>query len=102
MLQLRETCRRLRVLAHAEQLWERLCWVHFRRVRSSIVAGSYQQVYHEHQRFCNARHATRPAGGLPCAVCGRPHMRRCGVGEAVAFAEELGKWMLSERMANLL
>lgn len=49
LLRMRETCRRWRVVADRDPIWERLCWTAYRRAaRTSCLAGSWREVYIEH------------------------------------------------------
>ena len=49
VLRLSETCRRFRDVASSESLWERMCWQHFKLQRSSLIAGSWREMYVEHR-----------------------------------------------------
>ena len=40
-------------------IWERLCWLHFKRERTSFLAGSWLEVYKEHYIIRVSAHATR-------------------------------------------
>ena len=35
-------------LADCDPVWERLCWVHYKVLRTSCLAGSWRQVFIEH------------------------------------------------------
>eukprot|EP00966_Prymnesium_polylepis_P151373 3497661-Prymnesium_polylepis.1 len=68
-----------------ETIWERLCWLHHKRVRSSYLAGSWLEVYKEH-------HILR--AGRDEIVLAREHARQQG-----APVSRAGMSVCSERRA---
>lgn len=49
LLRMRQCCRKLRVLADSDIIWERLCWTTYRRAaRTSCLAGTWREIYIEH------------------------------------------------------
>ena len=48
LLALRQCNQRLRKLADSDPIWERLCWVHYKVLRTSCLAGSWRSVFIEH------------------------------------------------------
>jgi hypothetical protein len=49
LLATRASCRKLRAIADDDLIWERMCWVSYRRaVRTSCLAGTWREVYVEH------------------------------------------------------
>ena len=84
VLAVRSTCSYLRRITDSESLWEALCWRHYKKVRSSVVAGSWREVYKEHcllhagerERVRKQKEAARREG--------HPHVSRGGMSASVA------------------